>query len=192
MSLNNKLNDSEIRQALSVYLNKKNINKDEIFEELHVCNGRAIADLVTLKEGMHCYEIKGDADRIERVLDQDIYYQKSFRRLSLVTTDRHLEKALKIAPSHWGIMVAKYNKFDDVIIRCIRRAKINHSFDKKSALLILRKNEMLDLLPIRNKKIEQNSRDVLASLLVSDKKNYQVSREIGDTLIARKNFKFQS
>lgn len=190
MNLNKKLNDPEIRLALSLYLNKKNIDKDEILEELHVCNGRAIADLVTLKKGVHCYEIKGDGDKVERIIDQDKYYQKSFLRLSLVTTDKHLEKALKLAPSHWGIMVARFSKTDDIVIKCIRRSKINQYFDKKSALLMLRKNEMLDLIPIRDKKIEQNSRDVLATLIGNVKKNRQLSREIGNILIARKSFKF--
>ena len=186
LSSSKKLNDFEIRKALSAYLIKKNFYTYEILEELHVCNGRAIADLVTLKEGVHCYEIKGDGDRIERVIDQNRYYQKSFRRLSLVTTDKHLEKALKVTPVHWGIMIAKFNRSNEVIIKYVRRPKINNNFDMKLALLTLRKSELLELLPFRNKKIEQSSRDVLASMICIDKKNYQISRVIGNTLIARK------
>lgn len=187
-----KLNDPEIRLALSKYLQKKNFEDNEILEELHVCNGRAIADVVTLKEGVHCFEIKGDGDKIERILQQNVYFEKSFRRISVVTTDKHLKKALDIAPSHWGVMVARVDKSEEVVIRSVRRAKINHAFDKTTALLVLRKNEMLEMLPSNDKKIERNSRAVLADLIARNKKNYQVSREIGCTLTSRKNFKFQS
>lgn len=186
LSSQEKLNDSKIREALSRYLNNKDFDDAEIFEELHVCNGRAIADLVTLKEGMHCYEIKGDGDKIERILEQNKYYEKSFRRLTVVTTDKHLEKAIDIAPGNWGILVARFDKSNNVVVKSVRRAKINHEFDKMSALLALRKSEMLEMLPSRDKKIERNSRAVLASMIAEKKKKSQVCREIGSSLISRK------
>lgn len=55
-----------------------------------------------------------------------------------------------------------------------------------TALLTLRKNEMLDLLPSKDKKIERSSRAVLADLIAQNKKSYQVSKEIGCTLTSRK------
>ena len=64
------LNDARIREALLRKLAKQKVKPRAVLEELHVHNGRAIADVVTLHAEAHCYEIKGETDRIERILTQ--------------------------------------------------------------------------------------------------------------------------
>src|SRR4051812_50228660 len=99
------LNDACIRGALLRKLARQKTRPRAVLEELHVHNGRAIADVVTLHLEAHCYEIKGETDRIERITTQCVYYNAAFRRITLVTTECNLRRALRLAPRFWGIMV---------------------------------------------------------------------------------------
>lgn len=181
------LNDKEIRFSLIEKLKNQSIKPKAIIEELSVHNGNAIADVVTLHNEAHCYEIKGDGDKIERILTQGEYYNLSFRKITLVTTNKHLLKAIKLAPDFWGIMVAEEVE-SAVIIKYIRRAKNNPNFDKSVALLTLWKDEMLNLINRENKKDKKSSRAVLAELIAGSKRKMELSQDITLTLLDRQHF----
>jgi hypothetical protein len=184
-----KLNDKEIRYSLISRLNTQAIRPKAIIEELRVHNGNAIADVVALYNEAHCYEIKGDGDKIERIHAQGQFYNLSFRKITLVTTRKHLEKALQTAPDFWGIMIAEY-KNGTVKLRYIRKAGNNSNFDKKTALLTLWKDEMLNLLSSdtnRQKNLRQ-SRMTIAEILAKKIKKTKLSQDISYTLLNRVKF----
>ncbi|WP_155763523.1 sce7726 family protein [Pantoea agglomerans] len=96
------LNDRAIRETLvRSLINKKN-RPQRIIHELSVSNGNAIADVVAIYRESHCFEIKGEGDKIERLKTQGKYYNAAFRKITLVTTEKHGRKALKHTPSFWG------------------------------------------------------------------------------------------
>ena len=101
------LNDVSIRKSLILKLKNQAVRPKAIIEELRVHNGKAIADVVALYAEAHCFEIKGDGDKIERMLKQGKYYNLSFRKITVITTLKHLKKALSLAPTYWGIMIAE-------------------------------------------------------------------------------------
>jgi len=179
----NLLNDKDIRTPLIQKLGSMPVKPKAILEELRVHNGNAIADVVALYKDAHCFEIKGDGDKVERILSQGRFYDLSFRKITLVTTNKHLEKAIKIAPSYWGIMVAE-SISDKVTIKHFRPAKINPTFQKNLALLTLWKNEMLGLLT-SDVGHKSKSRDVLAQLISGSKKKEELSNNICSTLLNR-------
>ena len=181
------LNDKEIRSSLIEKLKNQSIKPKAIMEELSVHNGNAIADVVTLHNEAHCYEIKGDGDKIERILTQGEYYNLSFRKITLVTTNKHLLKAIKLAPDFWGIMIAEEVE-SKVIIKYMRRAKNNPNFDKSVALLTLWKDEMLNLVHTKNKQDIKKSRAVLAELIAGSKRKMELSQDITLTLLDRQHF----
>lgn len=183
----NNLNDLEIRQSLIQYLRRKDISENEIIQELHVYNGRAIADVVTIKNEPHCYEIKGDNDKLERLLKQNEYYKQTFRKITLITTEKFLGKAQEITPDYWGILVIKYNGAGQLVIRHIRASKVNPNYNKSAALLTLWKSEILELVPDLDKKMAKSSRAVLADLIADTKEAIQVSKDIGKLLSYRFN-----
>ena len=76
------LNDVSIRKSLILKLKNQAVRPKAIIEELRVHNGKAIADVVALYAEAHCFEIKGDGDKIERILKQGKYYNLSFRTLT--------------------------------------------------------------------------------------------------------------
>jgi hypothetical protein len=178
-----KLNDQEIRAALKIKLQSQSSKPKAIIDELHVCNGNAIADLVALYSEAHCYEIKGSGDKVERVITQGRYYNSAFRKITLVTTENHLQKSLAICPTFWGIMVAVNDGENSLRFRNYRGAKINPEFCKETALLTLWKSEMITILD--EQKHKRKPRDFLAQLISSNKKKIELSSSICDLLVSR-------
>lgn len=154
-----------------------------IIEELRVHNGNAIADVVALYKEAHCFEIKGDGDKIERIVTQGRFYDFSFRKITLVTTSRHLVKAEHVAPNYWGLMVAGEVN-NRVIVRHIRPAQTNPNFHKNLALLTLWKAEMLELLESQ-KNHKTKKREFLAELISANKKKTELSNNICSALLQR-------
>ncbi len=178
------LNDAEIRRALIQRLTTRNIKPRAVMEELRVHNGNAIADVVTLHTEAHCYEIKGSDDKIERVVVQGRFYNRAFRRITLVTTERKLRPAMKLSPAFWGIMIALRDD-NAVRFRHVRKARLNPQFDRESAAMTLWKSEMLDLL--KEREFRRKPRVFLAQLIAQTRRNYEVSSSICDLLLGRHN-----
>jgi hypothetical protein len=177
------LNDSRIREALLRKLARQKTQPRAVLEELHVHNGRAIADVVTLHAEAHCYEIKGATDRIERITVQGTYYNAAFRRITLVTTESNLRQAWKLAPQFWGILVAIEDE-GSVRFRHVRAAKLNPKFEKLSAAMTLWKSEMLELVP--GPGAERKPRRLLAELIAETRRELELSTSICDLLLGRR------
>ncbi len=173
-----KLNDEKIRQALLQRLIKQGLDKHEVIQELHVCSSQAIADIVTLRDESHCYEIKGETDKITRILKQGKHYNKAFRRITLVTTENHLSTALEIAPPFWGIMLARTTQKGEVLITGVRKDKVNPEFDPEIALYTLWKDELLQLLDNPMPKDKRKNFVDLSKMIAENNKKLEVSRKV--------------
>ncbi len=146
-------------------------------------SGRAIADVVTLHSEAHCYEIKGATDRIERIVAQGTYYNTAFRRITLVTTECQLRRALELAPRFWGVLVAI--KDGDVIrFRHVRAAQLNPGFERQSAAMTLWKAEMLEL--VSQAGAERKPRRHLAQLIADTQRDLELSMNICHLLLGRR------
>lgn len=154
-----------------------------VLQELHVHNGKAIADVVTLHSEAHCYEIKGATDRIERIAVQGPYYNAAFRRITLVTTECKLRRALKLVPPFWGIMVAVEDG-DTIRFRHFRAAQFNPRFERQSAAMTLWKCEMLEL--VSEAGAERKPRRLLAQLIAETRRDLELSTSICDLLLGRR------
>ena len=177
------LNDARIREALLRRLARQKTRPRAVLEELHVHNGNAIADVVTLHSEAHCYEIKGATDHIERIAVQGTYYNTAFRRITLVTTECKLRRAMKLAPIFWGIMVAVEDG-DAIRFRHSRAAKLNPHFERQSAAMTLWKSEMLEL--VIEVGAERKPRRRLAQLIAETQCDLELSMSICDQLLGRR------
>lgn len=179
------LNDKHIREAFIKRLQRSQHTPRAIIEELRVHNGNAIADIVSLHKEAHCYEIKGQGDKIERAIEQGRFYDKAFRKVSLITSPNHLKKAERLTPRHWGLIEAKEKK-GRIIFRYVRAAKVSSNFEKNTALLTLWKAELLDLAEdVTTAKLDKSSRQQLTSLLSQHFSKEQTSNLISQQLIDR-------
>ncbi|WP_437880098.1 sce7726 family protein [Pseudomonas sp. LRF_L74] len=187
------LNDSLIRAALLARLRNAYPQPKALIEELRVHNGNAIADVVAIHREAHCYEIKGDGDKIERIAQQGIYYDLAFRKVTLVTTSKHIEKAIKIAPNHWGILEVKESSTGKIIFRPIRQAQKSIAFDKQIALLTLWRNELFDIATSIEGKVQSKiNRDSLSFLISQAFGAQELSLTIGKALVLRTLIKDQA
>ena len=177
------LNDATIREALLRKLERQKSRPRAVLQELHVHNGKAIADVVTLHLEAHCYEIKGATDRIERITVQGVFYNAAFRRITLVTTECNLKRARKLAPRFWGILVA-IEDGGEVRFRHVRAAHLNPKFEKQSAAMTLWKSEMLEL--VSDPGAERKPRKLLAELIAETRRELELSMTICDVLIGRR------
>jgi len=177
------MNDARIREALLRKLARQKVPPRAVLEELHVHNGNAIADIVTLHSEAHCYEIKGATDRIERIAVQGLYYNAVFRRITLVTTECKLRRALKLAPPFWGIMLAVEDG-DTIRFRHLRPAQLNPRFERQSAAMTLWKSEMLEL--VSEAGAERKPRRVLAQLIAETRRDLELSMSICNLLLGRR------
>lgn len=178
------LNDTTIREALVRKLLQQKSRPRAVLQELHVHNGKAIADVVTLHSEAHCYEIKGATDRIERIVVQGAYYNSAFRRITLVTTECKLRRALQFVPCFWGILVA-IPDVHAIRFRHVRAARRNPHFQKQSAAMTLWKSEMLELVPEIG--TERMPRRRLAELIAKTRRELELSMSICDLLFTRQS-----
>ncbi|MGY6119687.1 sce7726 family protein [Paraburkholderia strydomiana] len=182
------LDDKTIRKYLITRLASLPNKPKAIIEELRVHNGNAIADVVAVHKYAHCYEIKGDTDAVRRILVQRRFYDLAFRRITLVTTSRHLNNALHLAPEHWGIMVASESR-GGVAIRYVRHASRNPLYDTRVALMTLWKSELLQVaLPILPQKLDKLNRAELTDLLAVSLGPGSLCEKIGDRLADRSSY----
>lgn len=135
------LKDREIRTALITHLKNRSPRPARVVEELSIDNGNAIADVVACYRELHCYEIKGQTDNVRRVLAQSEFYSHSFPKLTLVTTENHLDWAISNIPDYWGIMLVR-SLGERIIFRYVRKATANGLFCKRKALMMLWKKEL--------------------------------------------------
>lgn len=166
------LNDKQIRPFLINYLNNAKNKPQKVMEELSVCYGDAIADVVTADNILHCYEIKGETDTVQRIQQQGQFYNKSFLKITLVTTKNHLDYALKLAPVFWGIILASSSN-NTTVFTIKRKAKKNPDFSGEEALHTLWKNELLAIskdknIPVKEKMSKRAISQVLAENLSDD------------------------
>lgn len=138
------LDDLTIREALRKYIIRKATAPLAVVEELRFHEGNCIADLVTVHSSLHGYEIKGETDKVARLKIQAPFYNKSLPSLTLVTTFKQLKWAEQNLEDFWGILLA-YKKDEEVRFRYIRGATRNPSYDVRSALQVLWRDELIEL-----------------------------------------------
>lgn len=181
-----KLTDKEIRHALKAYLGRRANSPIAILEEVHVCNGNAIADVVAVYKAMHCYEIKGETDSISRIVRQSKFYDQAFPLISLVTTENHLSRAEVLVPKHWGIVLAKPSLSASVTLKYVRGAIRNPLYLPEMALLSLWRSEMLKFSHLSNLALEKLNRQKMATLIASHAPAKVINELLGNALATRR------
>lgn len=120
-------------------------SRDAIGTEVLFSANRRSADLLILSKTFHALEIKGfldDSRKLEGQLDD---YHKTFDKISVITTPKHLNEVKKIIKPYTGLIL-----FDGETFKVRRLARQRKRLDKYSLLMFLNKNELNSLLKIKN------------------------------------------
>jgi hypothetical protein len=179
------LTDKTIRQALIASLTKRAKAPRATLEEVQVCNGSAIADVVAIYKNMHCYEIKGETDSVSRVSHQAQFYNQAFPLVSLVTTTNHLNRAIAILPQYWGIIVAGGSPDGKVVLRYVRRASRNPQYRPEVALQSLWRSELVRLPGTEGVGLEKMNKKKIAELVVATVPKKIINESLGKALAVR-------
>lgn len=140
------LKDNDIRMTLIEELNRINAQHSyRIIEELVVCDGDARVDIAVANGKLCGYEIKSDADNLERLALQQKCYDKTFDTVSIVVGKKFKDKIVDYIPSYWGIYIASEHP-EGCKIRKKRTAKVNKNIDAEALLELLWKEEIIYLL----------------------------------------------
>lgn len=138
------LSDKVIRKGLVNFLNHRWPKPSAIMEELRIHNGNAVADVVAIYDTPHCFEIKGERDKLNRVKRQAEFYNTTFLKITLVTTANHASSAEKTIPKFWGILIVN-NAGEKVTFSYLRKAKYNSNIGKPLALSMLWRSELMSI-----------------------------------------------
>ncbi|MCO4804149.1 MULTISPECIES: sce7726 family protein [Enterobacteriaceae] len=174
------LNDSLIRTE---FVRKHLKDRSIVFHELAVKRGIAIADIVTVNSFAHCYEIKSDVDSLSRLPTQVSSFSDVFKKVTLITTHKHVTKAQNIIPSWWGVIVARKEK-EDVVFNYVRKSKNNPKDTSSDLLKILWNDELKSILSSKNIPFKKGfNRDELVNVII----NNSSSKFINDMFFAIMN-----
>ncbi|MFC6283749.1 MULTISPECIES: sce7726 family protein [Polaromonas] len=179
------LTDKEIRAVLVDFLKGRPVAPKAVLEEVRVHNGNAIADVVSIHNMAHCYEIKGETDAISRITRQGAFYDQAFQRITLVTTKNHERQAFQLAPTHWGVVVASKASDGTLMLRYMRKATDSPRFNKEVALLTLWKCELLALCGVEEKAAQKLSRANLTKMIATKTGVREVNISIAQSLLGR-------
>lgn len=141
--MNEKLTEATIRNTLLRSLN--NASGCTVLEEVKIEGGTSRIDVVAFGHEIVGYEIKSDFDNFDRMANQIHAYNRVFPKINLVCGKRHLDYALAILPSWWGIILVSPVD-DDQMLEQIREAKSHDRQDPYSVASLLNKQDAVELL----------------------------------------------
>ncbi|HEX6374454.1 MAG TPA: sce7726 family protein [Allosphingosinicella sp.] len=131
--------DCDIRRALHQWLLMKHAKCPDtaIIHELDIPRPSGRVDVALINGRLSGYEIKSSVDTLARLTDQEPSFSAVFERMTLVVTQRHLNKSPSLVPDWWEILEAGDGPF-----RVIRRGRPNPTLSLESALYVLSKAEL--------------------------------------------------
>jgi len=113
-----------------------------IIDELTLQRKDGRVDVAVIDTHLRGYEIKSEADRLDRLTRQTRIYGKVLDYLSIVVADRHLHHAIGIVPRFWGVYLWTPNTGVGVI----REPILNASVQKTPLAQLLWRENALSLL----------------------------------------------
>jgi hypothetical protein len=139
--------DPEIRAELHRRLRARVGDGPEvrIVDEMGVLRGECRIDVAVINGRLEGFEIKSAGDSLVRLARQAEAYGRVFDRLTIVCAERHVESALALLPTWWGVEVAQ-SRGDRVRIVRHRAARANPGVDPRSVAELLWRSEALKAL----------------------------------------------
>jgi hypothetical protein len=116
-----------------------------IVDELVLLRGLVRVDVAVINDCLHGYEIKSDADNLERLPGQQAGYKKVFERMTLVAAERHIEEAVKLVPPCWGL-IAVGEQDGSPYAKEIWPSILNRELDSLALAQLLWRDEVIELL----------------------------------------------
>lgn len=137
--------DNDIRYKLHTEIADVFDQNTLIVDEMSICQGTARVDIAAINGKLHGYEIKSEADTLNRLPSQIESYNRVFDTMTIICSSGHTKKIRKLIPSWWGIMEVRKRK-NDFYLKPLRKTKQNKDIDSLAIAQLLWRNEALDIL----------------------------------------------
>lgn len=172
------MKDMDIRKPLMEKIACLNEGHDyKIIPEMAVCDGLSRVDIAVANGNLYGYEIKSDADTLDRLPLQQEYYNKTFDKVFIVVGEKYKSVIEKIVPNWWGVYIAYYDKKQRVTFKQIKKGRKNNGVCPESLLELLWREEIERLLKEYGcKGLSGKNRRILRQLAV-DKLPLQVIKD---------------
>lgn len=142
-----KMKDIDIRKPLIEKIVHLNEGHDyRIIPEMAVCDGLSRVDIAVANGNLFGYEIKSDADTLDRLPQQQEFYNKTFDKVFVVVGEKYQPIIEKVIPDWWGVYAAFYDKNGNVLFKQVRRGRKNNAISPESLLELLWRSEIESLL----------------------------------------------
>lgn len=186
--------DQNIRKELIRELRQEHTKTNHptrIFSEFGINHGNIRADVVAVNGLIHGYEIKSDADTLDRLPEQAKAYNQVFDKITLVVGEQHIIKALDIIPSWWGVKLAKGGANKTVNLTTIRTAQKSPNQDALALSRLLWKQEAIELLSAigQDAGLRDKKREFAYRRLSSAMSKTQLQEKVKDRLFNRPNWR---
>lgn len=162
-----------------------------VIDEMDICAGRSRVDIAVINGKMHGYEIKSKQDTLERLPRQVEDYNKIFDTMTLVVFENHLDKVYELIPAWWSVKSVS-EKDSKIVITTRRKGKINTNLDIDSIVLLLWRDEMINILMMYTdvrKGYKSKTRKQLGELLTSNIEREQIPLIVREQLKFRKSWR---
>jgi len=142
-----RMRDRDARAVLLASLGREHRDDPDtrIIEELGIDRGDRRVDVAVVNGSLHGFEIKSDADTLDRLPGQSAAYSGALDLATLVTAPRHVEHALAVVPEWWGITLVEDLGSGWGLVP-LREAGANPSRSSGSLAQFLWRDELVDAL----------------------------------------------
>ena len=162
-----------------------------VIDEMDICAGRSRIDIAVINGKMHGYEIKSKQDTLERLPRQVEDYNKIFDTMTLVVFENHLDKVYELIPAWWSVKSVS-EKNSKIFITTRREGKMNTHLDMDSIILLLWRDEMINILMMYTgvrKGYKSKTRKQLGELLTSNIEREQIPLIVREQLKLRESWR---
>jgi len=145
------LRDRDVRQALHGKVLREHHGDQNtlVLDELGLRHGASRVDIAVVNGFLHGYEIKSDADTLERLEGQIATYNAVLDRVTLVVGEKHLSKATIQVPEWWGIKVVAQGPRGGIAFDSARTPAMNPAIDPLALAELLWRPEAIQVLADR-------------------------------------------
>ena len=146
--MSGRVRDCEIRAAAHATLlhRARTCPNTIVLDELGVDHGARRVDIAVINGHIRGLEIKADADVLDRLPGQVAAYGAVVDRATLITSPRHIGRALPMLPEWWGVMLAEQRPSGKIKFRIVRREHANRSVDALTLARLLWRPEAAAIL----------------------------------------------
>lgn len=186
-----RMKDIDIRKPLLQKLDSQNQGHSyKIIPEMAVCDGISRVDVAVANGNLYGYEIKSDADTLDRLASQQECYNKTFDKVFIVVGPKYQDIISQYIPDWWGIYVAYYTKENQIELKERKRGRKNREVSSEALLELLWRDELEILLKQHGiKSLSGKNRRILRKLAIEKIAFDDIRNYTRETLKTRKEWR---